>query len=126
MHQLELDTRLSHWGTWTFSFENNEQGWPDKSSLYTFLLEGFTGNESSARTSSIPYKQNKYAEPVNALFIELKNKNYQLAQAIYVYYAVPRRLVNIRQFSKKINIHQSTFYRRLDAAKRWFLERLPD
>ncbi len=126
MSHIDLEKRLSHWGLWTFTFESGEQGWPDESSIYKFATEGFTGNENRIRTSSLPYKHNKYAEPVDTVYNQLKNSNYRLAQAIYIYYAIPKRLISINQFSHQARIHPSTFYKRLRAAKEWISKRLPD
>ena len=121
-----FEQRMQHWGAWTLSFANNENGWPDRSSLYNFLREGFSGNENRQRTSSMPYPHNEYAEAVDALVQQLAHANRELAEAVYVYYAVPRRLLNIKAFSARMRIHHSTFYRRLDAAKLWINQRLDD
>ncbi|HJY22035.1 MAG TPA: hypothetical protein VJ279_04070 [Hanamia sp.] len=113
---IKLDGLLLCWGLWTYSFEKNQQGWPEESTLYKFLREGFVGNDSKSRGSRLPYKHSEKAEIIDALYLRLKKESYKKAEALYVFYVTQ---LNVKEFCRVAKIVPSTFYKRLAAAKIW-------
>ena len=120
---IELENHIWLWAAWEIGFNENQHGWPKESPLYKLLIEGFIGNDNSARSSSIPWNY-PIAEDVNKWFNILKIENREQAEALYAYYVHGYHGAKAKIFAKAHNIVIRTFYKRLDSAKRFLGEKL--
>jgi hypothetical protein len=117
----ELHRRLLCWAAYEYKFANNLLGWPKENGLYKFLREGFTDTKGKPKKSKIPFDYPEEADDVNKAFNELMKINQKAALAFYLYYV---NHVKVTEYAPILNISRRAFYKRLDKARAWFIDKI--
>lgn len=117
----KLHERLTAWGAYEYKFKNNLLGWPEESVVYKFWKEGLGGGKSYPKKSRVPFDYPEEVNRVNKVFNELKAHKPECAEAFYLYYV---EHVNVKEYAGTLNIHHSTFYKRINEAYDWFIDKI--
>lgn len=121
MNQLnvELDRRMRNWAYWIISFKKNEVGFPNRSTIADFGMDG----SLQPRHSKPPFSLQgvELADQMNGWLNIMGVHHPDYKSAIIRYYLTRFK---ISELAKQVNIHPHTFKDRLRDARTWLKGRL--
>lgn len=112
-----VETRLLQWADWCGSGNWYGLGYPSTSIVYRIMTEGVIINSTAPK--HIP--DNKEAEEIEALIVELGKHSEQLAIALRINYITGG---SMRYKAKKFAIHREKLTHQVNMARQWMAGRL--
>lgn len=112
-----LEERLYQWAEWYSRGNFCGLGYPPYSLEYRIMREGTLVRSTGSR----PLPTNEAAEEIEALVVEMKNYNSDMALALRIHYF---NRGSLRTKSKKLNISHMQYKRYVEMAHQWLTGRL--
>lgn len=117
MRDMLIENRLWEWARWWITVEAGADGYPKQSMIQMFRDGVGFGGEFGAR----PLCSNPRAQETDILIKRLASENKPHAETIQAFYLLKK---NIYAKAQVLGISKRTFYRRLDAAKQWLINKI--